>query len=144
MSISDNTLSVDIFTTIRTVLVDADIVITKDDSSTKSASIKPAYVNDRAAMPLIVVNPIAKTEDTFKFGSNQGKKSIAVTVDCYYITTRGIEQMSDQVEAAIKTAVSDGTITEMDLVEITSDYGFVDPNNGTYYIKSLTFIFDRE
>lgn len=141
MVISDSTVSVDVFSAVRTALVAAALKITEENGgATKTASVVPAYANDRKTTPQVVINPIAKSEDQFKFGKTTGRQFINVTIECYYITTRGIEQLSDQVETAIKATTFDG----MDLVGITSDFGFSDPNFGQYYVKSLTFTFDRE
>lgn len=141
MSISDATVSVDVFNEVRTALVSASIKITEETGgATKTASVVSAFPNDRKSVPLILITPITKSENEFKFGKTTGRQFINVTVDCYYITTRGIEQMSDQVETAIKAT----TFSGMELVGITSDTGFSDQNSGQYYVKSLTFTFDRE
>jgi hypothetical protein len=141
MSISDATISVDVFSAVRAALVAAAIKVTDETGgATKTASIMPAYINDRKTTPQVVINPIAKSEEQYKFGKTTGRQFINVTVECFYTTSKGIEQMSDAVETAIKATTFDG----MELVGITTDYGFVDPNYGHYHVKSLTFTFDRE
>jgi hypothetical protein len=140
MSISDATISVDVFNEIRASLVASAIKITEEGGATKTATVTSAYANDRKTIPQIVINPIAKTEEQYKFGKTTGRQFINVTVDCYYVTTRGVEQLSDAVETAIKAT----TFSGMELVGITTDFGFVDPNFGQYQIKSHTFTFDRE
>lgn len=141
MSISNATLSVDVFSAVRAALVAAAIKITEETGgATKTVTIGTAYTNVNNTKPTIVINPIVKSEEQYKFGNTTGRQFINVTVECFYTTTRGIEQMSDQVETAIKGTTFDG----MDLVGVTSDSGFSDPNFGQYHVKSITFTFDRE
>jgi len=141
MSISDTTLSVDVFSAIRTALVASAIKITEETGgATKTVSIVPAYVNDNKTKPQIAINPIIAEKRLDKFGGTKGRQFINVTVDCFYTSTRGIEQMSDQIVASIEGTTFDG----MELVGWTSDAGFSDPNFGQYFVKSITFTFDRE
>lgn len=145
MSITDTNIYTTTWKAIKDILVAANIQAERDDGNTKNASVKPAFVNDRTAMPLLVVQEVAKpSEADYKFGSNEGKKTLAVTVDCYTITSKGVEQLGEQVESAIKTALGNGTLIGIDLIDISSDNSFVDPNFGSYKNKSITFTFLRE
>lgn len=140
MTISDATLGVDVFTTIRTALVDASIKITEDDGSKKSASVLPAYSNTKATLPQIIVESPSKDESEYKFGSNTGRQFISVTVTCFYTTAKGCEQLRD----AVNNTISNLSLNEMQLVGVTFDNAFSDPNDGSYHEKSATFTFDKE
>lgn len=141
MSISDTTISVDVFSAVREALVASAIKITQENGgATKTASVTPTYLNDRKTVPQVVISPIVIDKRLDKFGGTKGRQFISVTVECVYTDTRGIEQMSDQVVASIEGVTFDG----MELVGWTSDSSFVDPNFGQYHVKSITFTFDRE
>ena len=145
MSINDDTLSVDVFDTIRSVLVSASPVVTNTTTSnTKTASVLAQYNDKSPSAPQIIIIPADVSEDTFKFGGKQGKKFINVGIECYYTNSLGVNQLADQVKVAIKDACEDGTIIGMDLVGLTENMAFVNPNEAKYHLKTLTITFDRE
>ena len=148
MAISDDTLSSDVFTTIRAVIVASAPKITYTDkasaSKTKTASVYAQYNDKTPTSPQIIIIPADVSEDSWRFGGTEGKKLINVGIECYYKTTLGIDQLADTIEAAIKTAVENSTITGMDLVGVSENYAFVDPSQMKFHLKTLTFTFDRE
>jgi hypothetical protein len=79
-------------------------------------------------------------ESGYKFGSGQGRKFMNITVECYSENTLGIDQLSSQVRDAISTASIDG----MELVAVSSDYAFTNPDVNKFHLKTITFTFDRE
>jgi hypothetical protein len=50
-----------------------------------------------------------------------------------------MEQLADIVSEAVKTTAFDG----MELIGVTTDYAFVNPNLAKYHSKTITFIFER-
>jgi hypothetical protein len=125
MSISDSSISTDVFTSIRSILVTAAPKVTNTTTSkTKTASINPSYNEKDTTLPQIVINPAGIDEAGFRFSALEGKKFINVTVECYYTNTLGIDQLSDAVKTAVKTACFDGTLTGMDLVGLVEDYAY--------------------
>jgi len=135
MTISDSTLNSDVWTTIRTLLVAA-----APTAEGTLASVKASYNDEDVAKPIIIVYPAETSENEYKFGSSYGKRFINVTVECYYKNTLGIDQLADTVEDTIRNA----TIAGMELVAVSSDYAFVNPNESKFHLKSITFTFDRE
>jgi len=148
MTISNATLSSDVFTTVRSVLVDAAIKVsyTNKEAQTKykSATVLAQYNDKSPSVPQIIIMPAGISEDNFKFGYSEGKKFININVECYYKTTKGVDELSDAVKVAIKDACEDGTIVGMDLLAISEDYAFVNPNDMKFHLKTLTLTFDRE
>ena len=145
MAINDSTLSTDVWTTMKTVILAAAPYITNSSTAaTTVAGIETAYNDKAVTKPQIIINPIEKGEGEYKFGSRYGKRDINVTVDCYYKNTLGTDQLSDQVEEAKKLALEAGTILGIDLYAISTDQAFVDPNQSKFQMKSVTFSFRRE
>jgi hypothetical protein len=141
MSISDDSLRVDVFNTIRTIIVSVSPVVTNTTTSaTTVASIRAAYNDKTTTTPQIVIEPAVIDEDSWKFSSFQGKKSINVTVECYYKNSLGVDQLTDQVTKAVKEA----SISGMELVAVSSDVAFVNPNMAKFHLTAITFTFDRE
>lgn len=141
MTISDSTLSTTFWTDTRAIIVAAAPYVTNSTTSgTTAASINAAYNDKTASRPQIIINPINYSEDTYKFGSNQGKKLINLTVDCYASNSLGMDQLADQVIDAMK-----GTdIDDAEIVAISTDVAFVNPNEAKFHLKSITFTYDRE
>jgi hypothetical protein len=145
MAINDATLKVDVYTTIRDVLVAAAIKVTNSTTSgTKTASVLAAHNDKRTTVPQIVISPASVSEGEFKFGDLEGKKFINVNLECYYKNTLGADQLDDACVAAIKAALLDATITGMDLNAVDSDYGFANPNEAKFQFKTVSFTFIRE
>jgi hypothetical protein len=141
MSISDATLSQDVWTSIRTRIVTANpTVVNSATGSTTSASVYASYNDKKATRPQIVIMPIQDDEDTFKFGGTEGRKSINVDIEIYHNTTEGIDQMSDTIKHALKQNDIDG----IDLVSITTDYAFTNPDVTKYHLKTVTGTYLRE
>jgi len=141
MTISDDTLNVDVFNTIRTLLISASPKVTNTTTlATKTATVLSSYNDESVSVPQIIINPIKIDESEWKFGSFQGKKIINVEIECYYEKSVGVEQLSDIVSKTIKEA----TITGLDLIAVTSDYAFISPNDNKFHLKTLTFTFVRE
>jgi len=141
MAISDATISSDVWTTIRTIIVAAAPKITNSTtSSTKTAGVYASYNDKNFKMPGIVIDPAEISESDYKFGTNIGKRFINVTIGCYYKNTLGTDQLSDQVIHAMSQADLSG----MELVGFSTDQAFVDQNQAKFQLKTITFTFDRE
>lgn len=139
MAISNTTLSTDVYGAIRTALVGANIKVTFKNT-TIDTSVVPAYNNDKTNVPQIVIYDSEYAESSYKFGSNHGKKLISVLIECYYTDGRGASEMKDKVINAIKSTVFDG----MELVAVTTDTAFINPNLQKYHLVGITCTFDRE
>jgi hypothetical protein len=142
MAISDTSLSVDVFNTVRSVLLNASITVTNGTATTdtSSAGLYASFNDKNASRPQVIINPIMVDEDSYKFGSTRGKKFINITIDCFYKNTLGIDQMHDQVVNALSSTSIDG----IDLVGVTTDVDFDSPGDQKYHRKSGTFTFTRE
>lgn len=140
MAISDQTLSADVWTEIKTVLVNASITV---DGKSATIQATNADTTDNAGAtrkPFIIINPISLDETKDKFGSNQGKKFINVFIDCIYKNTLYVDELADQVTYAL----SESNIAGISLIGVQSDYAFTDPNMKKYHEKNLSFAFTRE
>lgn len=135
MTISNSTLTSDVFTDIRTELVAASIT-----AESTSASIYAAFNDKTPTRPQIVIQPISVQEALFRIGGTEGKKFINVIIDCYYKNTAGLDEMYDQVVETVKAASFD----DIELIAISSDYAFNTSNEQKFHMKSITFTFDRE
>lgn len=141
MSIDDKTLRQDIFTSVRNVLVQANIVITNSSTSaTTAAAIEATYNDKDTKKPCIVITPALVTEDGWKFNSDQGHKLINVIVDCYAGNTLYADQLADQVADAIK----EYNFEDVALVGVEQNYNFNGFNQNKFHLVSNTFIFDKE
>lgn len=138
MAISDSTLTADIFDSIRTKLVAANLAIT--DGAVYPASIGASFNDKNPSRPQIIITPVTYDEGTYKFSSKQGKKSVNVVVEVFYSNTLGIDVLSDRVVDIIK----DNDIDGLNLVGVASDYAFNSPGDNKWHLKTLTFGFDRE
>jgi hypothetical protein len=139
MTISNATLSTDIYSAVRTAIVNASITVSYN-STTISASVVPAYNDEDTSVPQIVVYDSEYDEAEYKFGSNHGKKLINVLVECYFTKGRGTSEMKDKVINAIKDTTFDG----MELVAVATDTAFINPNEQKYHLVGINFTFDRE
>lgn len=141
MTITDANIYTSVYSDIRTVLVAAaPYVINSSTGTTTAAGIEAEYNDKYTSKPQIIIESPIKTEDTFKFGTNEGKKFINISIDCFYKNSLGIDQLGEQVEAAIKN----NNFSGMDLIGVASDYAFTNPNQTKYQMKGITFTFDRE
>lgn len=138
MTVSDSTLTADIFTSIRTKLVAANLAIT--DGDVYAASIGASFNDKNPTRPQIIITPISYDEGTFKFSSKEGKKTINVVIDVFYKNTLGIDVLSDRVVDVIKANDIEG----LNLIGVTTDYAFSSPGDNKWHLKTLTFGFDRE
>lgn len=143
MSISDATISNDVFDVVRTTLVAANISVT-EAGNTRKSSVLAQYNDKKPTLPQIVITPIDISEDSYRFGGKYGKKFINVIVECYYPNTYGVDVMADATREAIITAMDNGSITGMDLSAITESYGFINQDENKFHLKSITFTFIRE
>jgi hypothetical protein len=143
MSINDATISTDVFDTIRSILVSANIKIVEGDKS-RTPSILAQYNDQKTLVPQIVIIPAEISEDSYRFGSKYGKKFINLSIECYYQNTYGIDIMSDQIKEAVSSALVSGNTVGMDLVGISENYGFVVPNDNKFHFKTITFTFIKE
>jgi len=141
MAISNATISSDIWTTIKTIILAAAPKVTNSTTfAEKTAGIYASYNDKNFKMPGIVIDPAEISESDYKFGTNIGKRFINVTVACYYKNTLGTDQLSDQV---INT-IAEADISGMELIGFDSTQAFVDPNQAKFQLKTITFSFERE
>lgn len=144
MAISDSTLTVDVYGAVRTFLLATAPYVTNTTSATTTAAVVNAAYNDKQPQkPQLIINPATYTESNFKFDNSRighGRKFINVTVDCYAGTSLGTDQLHDQ----IRDALADYSFDGMELVALSSDQAFINPNLNKYHLKSIIFTFDRE
>lgn len=143
MTISDATISVDVFEVVRTALTANPITVTEADK-TRKASILAQYNDKKPVFPQIVITPINISEDGYKFGSKYGKKFINVIIECYYPNTYGVDVLSDAIREAVTTAVDNSSLVGMDLSGITETYSLFETNENKIHFKAITFTFIRE
>jgi len=141
MTINNSSISVDVWTTLRNIIVASNPVVTNSQTgNTTLASVRASYNDTEPTRPQIIIQPIGYDEAEFKFGTNVGRKFINVTVECYDKSTLGIDQLSDTVAYAIQNTTIDG----IELVGLTTDYAFNSSNDQKFHLKTVTFSFDRE
>jgi hypothetical protein len=141
MSITDASLNTTIWNEIKTVLVDAKIFITGSQSTiTTLATINAAYNDKLAHKPQVCIYPIEFNESEWKFSSNEGKKFINVTTECWAGNTLNVDELAQQVAYAVKHNPVDG----ISLVGITSNYAFNTAADSKFHMKVVQFTFDRE
>jgi len=142
MAISNATFYTDLYSAVRTVLVNASLTITNSTTAgTKSASVLASYNDKQLTSPQVIIEPIDKSEGPrYKFGSNEGRKVVNVTVTAYYKNTLGVDQLKEQIEVAMKANEFD----DLMLNGISVADAFINPNEAKYHFSSLTFTYDRE
>lgn len=140
MTINDATLSTDVYSEIRTLLVSANLHITNSTTSVETtASVLSTYNDKDNKRPQVIIVPVTKSEDTFAFDGSQGTKMINVLIECYAENSLGVDQLNDQIEYAVKTNKIDG----MSLNDITTDYTFNTMSNQKYQQKTITLTYLR-
>ena len=142
MAISDSTIYSSLWLEIKTVLTNASIVTTNSSTSaTTPATITGTYPDVVGTRPTIVINTVELDEDTWKFGSREGLKTMNVVIDCYANKVLYSTQLIEQVVAALKTEKILGVM----LSGITSNSSFEPVNDSNkIYATSATFTFIRE
>ena len=137
--VSDATLRTDVWTAVRTILVSAALQVT-DGSTVKNATVGAAYNDKNTSKPQVIIYPMSHDESEYKFGSDQGKKLINVTLEAYYSNTLGVDQLSDQIDVALKETPISGA----ELIGVTSDYTFTNPLESKFHSNVMTYTYDRE
>ena len=141
MAINDQSISVDVWNTLRSIIVSANPIVTNSQTNgTTLASVRASYNDAEPTRPQIIIQPIGYDESEYKFGKAAGRKFINVTVECYHSNTSGIDQLSDTVAYAVQST----SINGMELIGITTDYAFNTSNDQKFHLKTVTFSFDRE
>lgn len=141
MAINDTSISVSVWDAVKAKLVAAAPTVSNlSTSATTAASIRAAYNDTEPARPQIILNPAIIDEADWKFGGTQGKKIINVLVECYADKSSYVDQLWDQVRAALVIDDIDG----VDLRAIASDYAFSSPGDQKFHMKSGTFTYERE
>jgi len=140
MTINDNTLSTDMYTAVRTLLVNANLQTTNSTTGvTTNASVLAAYNDKSPNRPQVIIVPMTKSEDTFFLGSTEGNKIINIPIECYGKNTLEIDQLSDQIETALKL----NNIVGVNLNEINSNYTFQLSNEQKYQQKTIVAVYNR-
>ena len=140
MAIANSTLSVDVFNTVRNIIVAAAPQVVNEDASTKTASVLAAYNDKKPSTPQVIMYLPEREMAKDKFGGTNSKRFINVLVECYYKTSRGAAQLTDAVVDAVDSAEIDG----MDLVAVSTDVAFINPNDQKFHVTGITFTFIRE
>lgn len=142
MAISNATLNQDVWAEIRTTLVAANlyVVTNSETGATAAASINAVYNDKNQTKPQVIIYPISKDESVNKFSSNYGKMLINVRIEAYAGNTSGVDQLADQIEESLRGTIIQG----IDLVSISGDYAFVNPNEAKYHYKVMTITYMRE
>lgn len=141
MSISDSSLTVDVWTEIKNLIVSANPIITNSTTGTTTlASVRAAYNDEKNSRPQIVISPANPDKKNDKFGQTVSAKLINIMIDCYAANTLGADQLYDQVLYKIEST----PISGIELVGITTDSPFNIAADSKYHVKSLILTYDRE
>jgi hypothetical protein len=141
MAISDTTLSVDVWNSVKDAIVAIAPKVTNTTTGTTTlVSVRASYNDEKDKPPMIVIEPVSKTEDNWKFSSSEGKKIINVSVSCFGNNGLQADQLYDQIESKLKL----NDISGIDLIGITTDYAFNISNQSKVQLKSGVFSYDRE
>lgn len=141
MTISDSNISTSVWDTIRTKLVSITPYVQNSTTLvTTLASVEGSYNDTAASRPQIVIDPILLDENGWTFGSTEGDKFINVVIHHVYKEPLGMDQLYDQVRAALALDDLDG----MDLVAFSTDYGFNAPGVQKMHTKTLTATYERQ
>lgn len=139
--VSDQNLSTDVWTAIRTLLVAGTIQTTNTTTEeTTNASILATYNDKKTNSPQVIINPIETDEALNKFGGSEGKKVINVIIDCYAHNGLGADQLADDVKYILKG----NEISGIELIAVTTNINFDTSNERKFHLKSLTFTYQRE
>mgnify|MGYP007100043643 CR=1 FL=1 len=140
--VSDQTLSSDVWTSVKTLLVAANLATTSGTTPTVvSSPVIAATYNDKTVQRgLVVVSPASVSESEYKFGSTRGHKFINMTIECYGPSTLAVDQLQDQVVHTL----SENEISGLQLVGYTSDYSYGGVGDNKFHVKAITFNYDRE
>lgn len=139
MAIADSTLRTDFWNDLRAELVAASIQTTIGATVT-AANVVATYNDRQYSRPQIVIQPIILGESEFKFSGSYGKRTVNAVVECYSSHSEGIDQMANQVSEALKDNALDG----MNLVAVNEDFAFSAPGENKTFLKTLTFVYERE
>lgn len=137
MTISDSTLATDVWDDVRSALVAASIVTTVG-ATTTAANITNVYPDKVITKPQIVINPIQNSRE-FSFGSTYGKSVINVVIECYSDKTIAVDQLRNQVNAALLA----NNIAGINLIETSEDYAFNSPGENKMHLVTLVFTYER-
>lgn len=141
MAISDRTLTVDIWSELRTKLVAlAPYITNTQTSATTAASIRAAYNDQSNTRPQIVIFPVNPNKKNDTFSQTVSSKMINVIIDCYASNTLYADQLYDQVSYELELSPIEG----IELVGITTDSPFNAAADSKYHVKSLILTYDRE
>lgn len=138
--INDITLSVDVWDTIKDLLVGQCYVTNSTTGQTSTAAVGADYNDKKPNKPQIIIPNISLDEGDWKFGSRQGRKEITVNIDCYHNTSLGISQLKDQVSHILKEEDIDG----LTLSGVQSSVGYTDFAALKFKVYNLTFTYLRE
>ena len=143
MTINDQTLRQNVWSTIKDIIVDLGPYVTNTSTgATSLASVKGVYNDESTNRPIVVINPIQVTNVGKKFNDNTpGKRQINVVVDCYYNNTLGSAQLMDAVDYALTNT----DIAEIEFISSTPNSDF-EPVNGTnkVFASSTTYLYNKE
>lgn len=134
--IEDNKLDTSVFDAIRTCLIDADIEI-----NSKKVPIRASFNDKQSTKPQIILYPIDYSEAGWKYGSNQGRKTINVFLEYYGANTLEVDEIAEQCVTAIKEKdFEDIVLTSVNLNYMEP----INPNEVKYRGKGNTFTFLKE
>ena len=131
MTISDSTIRTDVWTAVKNKIVAAALGADVNGNYKDKLSVKK---------PQIVIAPINKDEAEFKFGSINGKKTINIFIDVYADTSL----IADTLSQGIDNALAQNDIDGMDLIALSSDTAFVNPQEIKYKLVNLVYTYQRE
>ena len=136
MTISNSTFYTDLYTAVRNILLVASLETTLGDNP----EVLGSYNDKKVTRPQVIIEPAEISEARYKFGSNEGKKFVNLSISIYASKRKFVNELAQQVEVAMKgTDLDDLALVAMDI-----DNAFVNPNEAKYHLTTLTFTFDRE
>ena len=141
MALTEQTLSVDFWTDVRTLLVAQNLKVTNSTTSaTTAASIKSSYPDEATTRPIVIINPVSPNKTQDKFSDYNGANLINLSVECYYKNTLGTDQLRDQVTYALERNAIGG----MEPNSIVSSPSFLEINGQKYHGTTVTAVYKRE
>lgn len=134
-------MDTDLWSAVRNVLVSANLVTTAGSSSATSAvSVEAAYNDSYVGRPIAVIEPVVRVSDRFKYGDTYPREFDNVIVSCYGKTSLQVDQMSTGIISALASTVIPG----VELRSFETDNGLNSPGDSKFYLKTLTFVYDKE
>jgi len=135
MVFDDNNLDTELWSSVRTVIVDG----LSSDSVT--ASVVASYSGKVNTKPVVVIEPIDESFINNKFGSSHGRSDLVVNVDIFCNTnTYDLDVVSNSVKKSVKA----DSLSGVSFKSMTSSYDFQSVNDVPFHNKHFSFSYVYE